>query len=80
MAPEARANLSSASCPVDIWALGCLTYQLSTGCSPFQAPSEFLIFARASFLELDIPCFMSLECERFIRSLLIGNADGRPSE
>lgn len=55
MAPEARHNRRVVDCTSDIWSFGCLLYQLYFGFPPFQAPSDFLVFARASFTDLDLP-------------------------
>ncbi|XP_076865384.1 3-phosphoinositide-dependent protein kinase 1a isoform X2 [Brachyhypopomus gauderio] len=39
----------------DLWALGCITYQLVAGLAPFRAGNEYLIFQKIIKLEYEFP-------------------------
>ena len=39
----------------DLWALGCIIYQLLAGQPPFRAPNEYFIFQKIIKLEFDYP-------------------------
>ncbi|KAI2576602.1 PDPK1 isoform 9, partial [Pan troglodytes] len=49
-------SCSRRSPPVrDLWALGCIIYQLVAGLPPFRAGNEYLIFQKIIKLEYDFP-------------------------
>lgn len=54
VSPEMLSD-KSASPSVDLWALGCIIYQMVSGLPPFRAPSEFLMFQKITKLEYDFP-------------------------
>jgi 3-phosphoinositide dependent protein kinase-1 len=39
----------------DLWALGCIIYQMFTGVAPFKDKTEYLIFKKILALEIDYP-------------------------
>ena len=45
VSPEILTN-SGSSKASDLWALGCIIYQMVTGIPPFQAQNEYLIFQK----------------------------------
>ena len=45
VSPEILTN-SGCSPALDLWALGCIIYQMVTGIPPFQGNSEYLIFQK----------------------------------
>ena len=47
VSPEILTN-SGSSKASDLWALGCIIYQMVTGIPPFQAQNEYLIFQKVS--------------------------------
>ena len=49
VSPEILTN-SGSSPASDLWALGCIIYQMVTGIPPFQGNSEYLIFQKVLFL------------------------------
>ena len=49
VSPEILTN-SGSSKASDLWALGCIIYQMVTGIPPFQAQNEYLIFQKVPHL------------------------------
>ena len=49
VSPEILTN-SGSSKASDLWALGCIIYQMVTGIPPFQAQNEYLIFQKVTWL------------------------------
>ena len=47
VSPEILTN-SGSSKAIDLWALGCIIYQMVTGIPPFQAQNEYLIFQKVT--------------------------------
>lgn len=45
----------SASYSSDLWALGCIVYQMLAGSPPFQSRSEYIIFQKIQKLEYKFP-------------------------
>lgn len=39
----------------DLWALGCIIYQMTSGLPPFRAPTQFLIFQKILSLDYEFP-------------------------
>jgi len=50
VSPEILTN-SGSSPASDLWAIGCILYQMITGMPPFQSQSEYLIFQKIQTLE-----------------------------
>jgi len=50
VSPEILTNCGS-SAASDLWAIGCILYQMITGMPPFQSQSEYLIFQKIQTLE-----------------------------
>jgi serine/threonine protein kinase len=61
----------------DLWALGCLTYQLLVGITPFKARTEYLTFQRITACEFTLPEDLSEEAADIIRRLLVLQAPER---
>lgn len=66
----------------DLWALGCLVYQLTTGRLPFRAATDFLLWEKIiAFAQgegsLDVPSSLSPEAEDLVRALLRKDARDR---
>ena len=43
------------ACSSDLWALGCIIYQLLSGAVPFRAVNEYQTFKTISALDYEIP-------------------------
>uniref|UniRef100_A0A1B6MAT0 3-phosphoinositide-dependent protein kinase 1 n=1 Tax=Graphocephala atropunctata TaxID=36148 RepID=A0A1B6MAT0_9HEMI len=67
----------NASYSSDLWALGCIVYQMLTGQPPFQSRSEYLIFQKIQKLEYDIPADLDPTAADLIRKLLVLNPTER---
>ncbi|GIX77741.1 hypothetical protein CDAR_303431 [Caerostris darwini] len=56
---------------VDLWALGCIIYQMVSGLPPFRAPNEYLIFQKITKLEYDFPDGFSVLAKDLVQKLLV---------
>jgi serine/threonine protein kinase len=63
-------NDEEAGTAVDLWALGCIVYQLIVGRPPFKAANEYLIFDRIRTASVEYPPHMPAEAVELIRQLL----------
>ena len=79
MAPECVHNWGSYY-STDVWALGCILYQMAVGFTPFMGDSEYLIFQKSLKEE---PFFYSFlierELEELIRGMLVHDHEKRLS-
>ncbi|KAL7714641.1 Aurora kinase [Entamoeba marina] len=55
---------------IDLWCLGVLTYELTTGEPPFQSYSKEETFRKACSLTYTFPSFLSADCKDFIQRLI----------
>ena len=76
MSPELLKSKES-SCESDLWALGCVIYQLHTGYPPFKALSPFLAMQRAIHLQIVFPQGFPEDARDLISRLLIWNPSSR---
>ena len=74
MAPE-TINNKDVDYAVDLWALGCILYQLLAGETPFDGGSAYLTFLRAKDGHLHPPDFFSDDAKDAITKLL--QTDGK---
>ncbi|CAL1278763.1 unnamed protein product [Larinioides sclopetarius] len=70
VSPEMLSDKSS-SPSVDLWALGCIIYQMISGLPPFRAPNEYLIFQKITKLEYDFPDGFSVAAKDLVQKLLV---------
>ncbi|XP_055383640.1 3-phosphoinositide-dependent protein kinase 1 isoform X2 [Condylostylus longicornis] len=54
----------------DLWALGCIIYQMISGLPPFRGNTEFLIFKQILNLNLEFPEGFDKNAEDLVRNLL----------
>ncbi|KAM4631806.1 3-phosphoinositide-dependent protein kinase 1 [Discoglossus pictus] len=55
----------------DLWALGCIIYQLVAGLPPFRAGNEYLIFQKIIKLEYDFPERFFPKAKDLVQQLLV---------
>lgn len=55
----------------DLWAIGCILYQMLDGNPPFQARSEYAIFQKILKLEFQYPSLFPSVAQDFISKLLV---------
>lgn len=55
----------------DLWAFGCIIYQMISGLPPFRAPNEFLTFQKIFRLEYDFPEGFPPEAKDLVEKLLV---------
>ncbi|EGG16595.1 putative protein serine/threonine kinase [Cavenderia fasciculata] len=70
VSPELISNKET-STDSDLWALGCIVYQLSTGKLPFRGKTEFLTFQKVSNRELVYPTNLNPLIQDLIEKLLV---------
>lgn len=61
----------------DMWAFGCVLYQMLSGKSPFKAPTDYLIFQKIKNLEYIMPDEFPETAKDIIQRLLIPNPEER---
>lgn len=61
----------------DTWSLGCTIFQVLSGCPPFHAASEYLIFTRIQEQGLELPPGLGSEAEDLIRRMVVHDPDAR---
>lgn len=61
----------------DMWALGCVIYQMLSGKSPFKAPTDYLIFQKIKNLEYVIPEEFTPEAKDIVQKLLTSDPEHR---
>nr|CAH7764215.1 unnamed protein product [Callosobruchus chinensis] len=62
---------SSSSHASDLWALGCILYQMVSGMMPFRGRSEFLIFQKILNLEYEYPEGFDPQAKDLVQQLLV---------
>jgi 3-phosphoinositide dependent protein kinase-1 len=66
-----------AECPVDLWALGVIVFEMLTGATPFRAENEYLIFEKIREGTVRYPANMEPDARDFIERLLVQNPAAR---
>lgn len=66
MLTEKRATPAS-----DLWAFGCIVYQMVAGLPPFHAPNEYQIFQKITRLEYQFPAGFNEHAQDLVQQLLI---------
>ncbi|XP_076170766.1 phosphoinositide-dependent kinase 1 isoform X2 [Ptiloglossa arizonensis] len=61
----------TASRASDLWALGCIVYQMVAGLPPFRSRSEYMIFQKILKLEYEIPDGFCELARSLVRNLLV---------
>ncbi|XP_025163195.1 3-phosphoinositide-dependent protein kinase 1 isoform X2 [Harpegnathos saltator] len=69
---EKRASRAS-----DLWALGCIVYQMVAGLPPFRSRSEYMIFQKILKLEYEIPDGFCELARSLVSQLLVLEPSGR---
>jgi len=70
-------NEKESSPSSDLWAIGCILYQMLEGNPPFQARSDYGLFQKILKLEFEYPSDFPTIAKDFISKLLIINSDDR---
>ncbi|EGC33059.1 hypothetical protein DICPUDRAFT_56680 [Dictyostelium purpureum] len=70
VSPELISNKET-STDSDLWALGCIIYQLATGKLPFRGKTEFLTFQKVSNRDLVYPLNMNPTIKDLVEKLLV---------
>eukprot|EP00249_Psilotum_nudum_P017003 c26104_g1_i1 orf=29-1393(+) len=77
ISPEVLSN-RPVTIGVDLWALGCILYQLLVGKPPFKGASEYLTFQKVTARVLQFPEYLTPEAKDLINRLLDHDPNKRP--
>ncbi|XP_078490322.1 3-phosphoinositide-dependent protein kinase 1 [Ciona intestinalis] len=61
----------------DLWALGCIVYQMLTGKTPFHDDSEYFVFQKIVSRDFKCPTTMNEDAQDLIGKLLVVDPDDR---
>eukprot|EP00088_Acartia_fossae_P037728 TRINITY_DN3896_c0_g1_i11.p1 TRINITY_DN3896_c0_g1~~TRINITY_DN3896_c0_g1_i11.p1 ORF type:complete len:536 (-),score=99.67 TRINITY_DN3896_c0_g1_i11:809-2416(-) len=70
VSPEVLTN-SGCTPAADLWAVGCIIYQMLAGMPPFQAASEFLIFEKIRKLEYSFQDGFDDQARELVQKLIV---------
>lgn len=76
MPPEVIANQEATSSS-DLWAIGCILFQLLTGETPFSGGSAYLTFLNVQQGRVEVPAFVSDAARDLIMRLLVQDPTAR---
>lgn len=76
VAPETLNN-QAVTYAADLWALGCVMYQMLVGKPPFKAGTEYLTFQLISAGQVDMPPSLPSHAQDLLRRLLLPDANKR---
>jgi len=76
VSPEILTNSGSTQAS-DLWALGCILYQMVTGMPPFIAQSEYLIFQKIQALDYSFPEGFDSHAKDLVTKLLVKDSSER---
>ena len=69
VSPEMLTNKESTASS-DLWALGCIVYQMTSGLPPFRAANEYLIFQKIINLNYEFPDGFNEKAKNLVESFL----------
>lgn len=70
-------NNQAVTYAADLWALGCVVYQMLVGKPPFKAGTEYLTFQLISAGQVDMPTSLPSHAQDLLRRLLLPDATKR---
>lgn len=70
-------NNQAVTYAADLWALGCVMYQMLVGKPPFKAGTEYLTFQLISAGQVDMPPSVPSHAQDLLRRLLLPDASKR---
>lgn len=76
VSPELLSD-KTASPASDLWALGCIIYQMISGLPPFRSRSEYIIFKKILKLEYEFPNGFSNHARDLVQKLLVLDPEER---
>ncbi|KAI9209429.1 kinase-like domain-containing protein [Polychytrium aggregatum] len=65
------------SWPCDVWAVGCILYQMLAGRPPFKAPNEYLTFKKIQNLEYNFPPEFDPVAKDLVEKILVLDQETR---
>ncbi|QRW11398.1 3-phosphoinositide dependent protein kinase-1 [Ceratobasidium sp. AG-Ba] len=78
VSPELLINNVTSRCS-DVWAIGCIIFQMLAGRPPFKGGSEYLTLERVKRLEYVIPDRFDMTAGELVKSILVLDPAARPT-
>eukprot|EP00158_Paraphelidium_tribonemae_P003787 Partr_v1_DN26372_c0_g1_i3_m43012 putative 3phosphoinositidedependent protein kinase len=71
-------NEKRATAASDVWALGCVIYQMVVNKPPFKAANDYMMFQKITKLDYSFPSYCPVDLKELVQSILVPAPGDRP--